>query len=176
MLIRSFTLFLIASAVCAGRVQCQATDVQFDPSLDVDLSAMTLSPTGLYSKVLTEGDGEAATVGVRIAIAFTAYLPDGTKFSESAPDEPFEVDLGEDVMIPGFFEGLLGIRIGESRLLVIPPDLAYGVRGVDGVIQPGATLVFRVERVALPRSAAPDRKSWVATAGCGISMSYGCSR
>jgi peptidylprolyl isomerase len=113
----------------------------------VDLAAMTRSQTGLYSRVLAEGQGEPATNGTRLLVEYTGSFPDGRQFDASAPGQPLEVEIGETPLIPGFTEGLQGIRPGESRLLVIPPEIGYGERGSPPVIPANATLVFRIRRV-----------------------------
>ena len=147
MLIHLFLLVLVFSGVMVEDTRAQVPEIIFDPSLGVDLSAMTRSPSGLYSRVLEKGQGERATTGTSLEIEFTAHLPDGTQFGESVLGEPLEVSLGQTRMIAGFMEGLMGMRPGESRLIVIPPEIGYGTRGVDGVVPPSSTLVFRLKRV-----------------------------
>jgi hypothetical protein len=138
---------------------------EYAPSLGVDLATMQQSPTGLYTQVLEQGEGAPATNGNPLSVEYTGYLPDGTQFDASAPGQPFQIVLGETSLIPGFTEGLEGIRPGESRLLVIPPDLAYGSESPAEIIPPNATLVFRVRRAdgAPPAdsAAAPDSAAGV---------------
>jgi FKBP-type peptidyl-prolyl cis-trans isomerase FkpA len=122
-------------------------EMTFAPALGVDLASMTRSQTGLYSQVLEQGQGEPATNGTRLLVEYAGSFPDGRQFDASRPGEPFEVILGQTGLIPGFVEGLQGIRPGESRLLVIPPELGYGDRGAGDAVPPGATLVFRIKRV-----------------------------
>lgn len=129
---------------------------EYAPSLGVDLATMQQSPTGLYTQVLEEGEGEPAANGSSLSLEYTGYLQDGTRFDASAPGEPFEIVLGETSLIPGFTEGLQGMRPGESRLLVIPPALAYGSESPAEIIPSNATLVFRVRRAdGVGSSAAP---------------------
>ena len=62
--------------------------------------------------------------------------------------DPFEFKLGAGQVIPGWDEGLVGLRKGGRRLLIIPPDMGYGPNGTpDGAIQPNETLIFVVDRV-----------------------------
>lgn len=122
----------------------------YAPELGVDLSAMQQSSTGLYTQDLVEGSGDPAEAGDVVRVHYTGRLPDGTTFDSSVPrGEPFEVTLGQGRVIPGWEEGLLGMRQGGRRLLVIPPALAYGSQGAGGVIPPGATLIFEVEMLEI---------------------------
>jgi FKBP-type peptidyl-prolyl cis-trans isomerase FkpA len=119
----------------------------FAPALEVDLSKMTQSATGLYVQDIREGQGEPLAAGQTAVVHYTGWLPDGTKFDSSRDrNEPFEVAVGQGQVIPGWEEGLQGMKAGGHRKLVIPPTLAYGAEGAGGgVIPPNATLVFDVE-------------------------------
>ena len=79
---------------------------------------------------------------------YTGWTRNGRRFDSSEARGPLDVVLGEGTVIPGFEEGLEGMRLGEQRLLVIPHELAYGSRRI-GDIPPYAILVFRIELVGL---------------------------
>jgi FKBP-type peptidyl-prolyl cis-trans isomerase len=96
-------------------------------------------------QVLREGDGETVTTGDTAAVHYTGWLPDGTQFDSSRGRDPIQFQLGAREVIPGWDEGVAGMRVGGRRQLVIPPELAYGEQGAGGVIPPRATLVFDVE-------------------------------
>lgn len=127
-----------------------ASAVQFAPSLDVDLSRMTQTPTGLYIEDIEEGSGEEAQPGQEVAVHYTGWLPSGQEFDSSRDrGEPITFIIGESSVIEGWHEGIAGMKPGGRRKLVIPPDLAYGAEGRPPVIPPNATLVFDTELVEI---------------------------
>jgi peptidylprolyl isomerase len=107
---------------------------------------MTLTPEGLYYYDLAEGTGEAAERGDRVRIHYNGFFPDGTLFDSSqARGEPIQFVLGMREVIRGWELGVPGMKHGGRRLLVIPPDLGYGSRGLSGVVPGNSTLVFEVQ-------------------------------
>lgn len=123
-----------------------AIATEYAPGLGVALGEMTETPSGLRYRVVEEGSGETAESGDTVVVHYTGYLPDGTQFDSSrGRDEPFQFLLGAGRVIPGWDEGVAGMKVGEQRKLVVPPDLGYGAQGAGGVIPPNATLVFDVE-------------------------------
>jgi FKBP-type peptidyl-prolyl cis-trans isomerase FkpA len=135
-----------ARAGGGGTVQGAPSDITYAGELDVDLARMTRQPSGLYVQDLETGSGETAVAGRTAVVHYTGWLPDGTRFDSSHDrGEPFAFSLGAGEVIPGWDEGVEGMRTGGRRKLVIPSDLAYGPSGAGGVIPPDATLVFDVE-------------------------------
>ncbi|MGA1191578.1 MAG: FKBP-type peptidyl-prolyl cis-trans isomerase [Bdellovibrionota bacterium] len=118
----------------------------------IDLSAFTANPSGLKVRQDAEGAGEEASKQEQVRVHYTGWLIDpetgekGNKFDSSRDrGQPFSFVLGIGQVIRGWDEGVAGMKVGERRTLVIPPELGYGSRGAGGVIPPNATLLFDVE-------------------------------
>ncbi len=106
--------------------------------------------SGLKYEVLREGNGPGAKAGQTVAVHYTGWLTNGTKFDSSVDrGQPFDFHLGAGQVIKGWDEGVAGMKVGEKRKLTIPPQLGYGERGAGGVIPPNATLVFDVELLGI---------------------------
>jgi peptidylprolyl isomerase len=96
--------------------------------------------------VVKEGTGNAIQNGNIAVVHYTGTLLDGTKFDSSVDRElPFGFVLGAGEVIQGWEQGVLGMKVGEKRILRIPPELGYGAFGAGGIIKPNTTLVFDIE-------------------------------
>lgn len=102
----------------------------------------------LFSQDENEGAGIEAKTGDVLSVHYTGKLQDGTVFDTSVGKKPFQFVLGAGKVIPGWDQGLIGMKAGGKRLLVVPPDLAYGQNGY-GPIPGNATLIFEVELLAI---------------------------
>lgn len=119
----------------------------FAPALGVDLPSMTRTASGLYLQDLVAGDGPVVQAGQATSVRYAGWLPDGTQFDATGPSgPPFAFRPGRGEVIAGWDEGVVGMRVGGRRLLVIPPSLGYGASG-SGPIPPNAILVFVVDVV-----------------------------
>ena len=111
---------------------------------------MNTTDSGLQYDDTVLGTGDEAEAGHGVSVHYTGWLYDdgakGAKFDSSKDrNEPFSFELGAGRVIRGWDEGVQGMRVGGTRVLVIPPELGYGARGAGGVIPPNATLMFEVE-------------------------------
>jgi peptidylprolyl isomerase len=103
-------------------------------------------PTKLYSRDIVKGTGKAAKPGDNVTVDYvgTSYS-NGEQFDASWDSgNPFQFQLGAQMVIAGWDQGVAGMREGGRRLLVIPPDLGYGAQG-QGSIAPNETLIFVVD-------------------------------
>ena len=93
------------------------------------------------------GDGPSPEAGKKVTVHYTGRLEDGTKFDSSVDrGQPFTFVIGVSQVIKGWDEGVMTMKVGGKRKLIIPPDLGYGEIGTpDGTIPPNATLIFDVE-------------------------------
>lgn len=113
----------------------------------VDEADYTTTATGLKYYDFVVGDGASPTKGKSVTVHYTGWLLDGDKFDSSLDrGQPFSFNIGAGQVIRGWDEGVMGMKVGGKRQLVIPPELGYGSGGAGGgVIPPNATLVFEVE-------------------------------
>jgi peptidylprolyl isomerase len=100
---------------------------------------------------LTVGDGDEATAGAKVTVHYVGVsFSSGEEFDASwNRGQPFEFRLGKGQVIPGWDQGVAGMRVGGRRRLTIPSAMAYGARGAGGVIKPHEPLIFVVDLLAV---------------------------
>jgi peptidylprolyl isomerase len=135
--------FLLAAVLHAGCGSSPATrTVPGDPVA----GTVEKTASGLEYVDLVQGTGPSPASGQNVTVHYTGYLLDGKKFDSSVDrNEPFSFIIGTGQVIKGWDEGVMGMKVGGKRKLIIPPDLGYGTRGAGGVIPPNAQLIFDVE-------------------------------
>ena len=102
--------------------------------------------SGLGYLDLVEGSGARPKTGDTVSVHYTGWFKSGAKFDSSLDrGAPFEFPVGKGRVIKGWDEGVISMKVGGKRRLIIPAHLGYGDRGAGGVIPPGATLIFEVE-------------------------------
>jgi FKBP-type peptidyl-prolyl cis-trans isomerase len=120
--------------------------VDFVAELAVDLDDFQRSESGLYWQDIQIGEGPIARRTSRVWIQYVGWLPDGTVFDGNVGGEPYHLRLGGNEVIRGWNEGIVDMKRGGIRKLVVPPALGYGSAG-RGDVPPGATMVFLIELV-----------------------------
>ncbi|MGH9093670.1 MAG: FKBP-type peptidyl-prolyl cis-trans isomerase [Acidimicrobiales bacterium] len=123
----------------------QATELKVAPVIHAGSGA---APTKLVIKDLLEGSGAVAQAGSTVSVQYVGALYTGGKVFDSSwtRGQPAAFSLAQ--VIPGFAQGIAGMKVGGRRELVIPPDLGYGANGT-GPIPPNATLVFVIDLLAV---------------------------
>jgi FKBP-type peptidyl-prolyl cis-trans isomerase FkpA len=101
------------------------------------------------------GTGPAAQAGQRVEVHYVGWLAGADTKFESSIDrgKPLRFRLGGGEVIKGWDQGIVGMRLGGRRRIVVPPELGYGRRGAGAKIPPNATLIFEVELVSVESSA-----------------------
>ncbi|WP_410658688.1 FKBP-type peptidyl-prolyl cis-trans isomerase [Amycolatopsis sp. lyj-112] len=109
------------------------------------------APADLQTSDITVGEGQEAKTGDTVTVHYVGVSHStGDEFDASwNRGEPLRFGLGSGQVIPGWDQGVAGMKVGGRRQLVIPPHLAYGDRGAGGVIKPGETLIFVVDLVGV---------------------------
>ena len=133
------------AAPAAAAATAAIESATFSPALGVDLATSTKAPSGLYYRDLVAGTGAVVANGQMLSMRYTGWLPDGTRFDGNEPDgPPLPFVLGATGIVEGWNLGILGMRVGGRRQLIIPSALGYGPDG-NGPIPPNAIMVFNVE-------------------------------
>lgn len=105
------------------------------------------SASGIYYSLIKEGSGDFPQTGKQVSVHYTGFMLDGTVFDSSETrGQTFDIIIGEDRIIPGWIEIISGMRMGERRRVIIPPEMAYGDQ-TYGPIQPNSWLIFEMEMV-----------------------------
>lgn len=133
----------VAQAAVAGKAVAMEEGKNLVKSKGGDVTKGAVSPTGLWSLDMVEGTGPNPTPSSNVTVHYTGWLTNGTKF-DSSRDRGQPTSFGLNQVIRGWTEGVGGMKKGGKRYLVIPPEMAYGERGVS-IIPPNSTLVFEVE-------------------------------
>lgn len=125
----------------AGEV---SDDLASKPTIEVPTGS---APTELVSEDIVTGDGATAEQGDTVEVQYVGVdYETGEEFDTSwGGGEPFSFQLGSGQVIPGWDQGVEGMKVGGRRELIVPPDLAYGAQGSPPTIGPNATLVFVID-------------------------------
>ncbi len=139
------------SSTASSSASCHSGVVQnYTDSFSTKVSLKKL-PDGVQYGDIIEGCGAQVKAGDKVTVQYTGWLTNGKEFdsSRSPGRQPFSFVVGKGTVISGWEEGVLGMRVGTVRRLVIPPALGYGAGGAGSSIPPNATLVFNVELLSI---------------------------
>ena len=120
----------------------------YDISGGIMNTASPAANAGLIVQDEVIGTGAEAVAGSLVSVQYTGKLENGTVFDTSAGKAPIQFPLGQGYVIPGWELGITGMKVGGKRLLIIPPDMAYGDKD-NGPIPANSTLIFEVELVGV---------------------------
>lgn len=147
-LARISTLLLLSLVLSAPALRAQREKI---PAEDLEIVEKTWplakkTNTGIRYVIMEEGSGARPKPGESVAVLYTGKLLSGAVFDETQDkDKPFRVRVARDQVIQGWDQVLQLMRVGEKRLVIIPPELGYGTRGQAPRIPRNATLVFIIE-------------------------------
>lgn len=128
-------------------VASKSTDMKAKPEIPAQKGS---PPTGLVTQDIVKGSGQEAKPGDKVTVKYVGVLWEGgTQFDASwdrqPPQDVFQFTIGKGEVIPGWDQGVAGMKVGGRRQLTIPPDLGYGANGSPPTIPPDSTLVFVVD-------------------------------
>lgn len=142
----TFVTIAVAFGLLSGTAATFARPTKVNEQISQVPQGAVTTASGLKYQDLLVGQGAQPRRGQTVSVHYTGWLPNGQKFDSSVDrGQPFEFQLGAGQVIRGWDEGVASMHIGSKRKLIIPPNLAYGDRGVPGAIPPGSTLIFDVE-------------------------------
>lgn len=139
----------MASVLAERKMAKEEHQKKIDALINEKWPGSVTTTSGLRYLVKAEGTGEPPKPGTTVIAHYTGRFLENSKKFDSSYDrgEPIRFKVGIGQVIPGWDEALLTMKKGEKRILIIPPELAYGPRGVPKVIEPNSWLVFDVELV-----------------------------
>ena len=142
--IAGFVLSLDKTPTVIEVTDSQATKQEVNNQQTQQIEIMPVDELQIEDTII--GEGKEAIAGKVVSVHYTGTLVDGTKFDSSVDrGTPFQFTLGAGQVIKGWDQGVLGMKVGGKRTLIIPSDLAYGPAGRPGTIPPSATLIFDIE-------------------------------
>ena len=148
-LLLALALLLAACGSESGTSEPPAIEgTTFAAALGVNLAASTRTTSGLYYRDLGAGSGATVTNGMSASVRYTLWLPNGSQIeTNTTGGAPFTFTVGAGQVIAGWDQGIVGMKVGGSRQLIIPPALGYGA-AAQGPIPGNSILVFSVQVVS----------------------------
>jgi len=143
-----FLLLAAMMILACSQKETTSPDIKKEGDVQMEKGAagqMITTPSGLQYEDIVPGSGASPSAGKKVIVHYTGWLTDGKKFDSSVDrNQPFSFQIGAGEVIKGWDEGVMSMKIGGKRKLIIPASLGYGAAGAGGVIPANATLVFEV--------------------------------
>ena len=141
---------LLAQANAGVQRSRQSQRDEIIRKINADYPNTLQTPSGIRYIILREGSGNKPARGRNVSVHYTGRLLDGFVFDDSIlSGAPIEFNAGTGRVIAGWDETVMDMRVGEKRLVIIPPELAYGDMEIDGVIPANSFLIFEMELVSV---------------------------
>ena len=141
---RSLIVVAVLTAICS--VSAMIGPEQAGAKGKPAVAKTVTTASGLKYVDVKVGSGMSPVKGKQVKVHYTGTLENGKKFDSSVDrNEPFTFVIGVGQVIPGWDEGVMNMKVGGKRKLIIPSKLGYGAAGAGGDIPPNATLLFDVE-------------------------------
>jgi FKBP-type peptidyl-prolyl cis-trans isomerase len=135
-------------AAVSGKAPTPAVVADVPPALATAKGEYKTTPAGVKYTTVKEGTGAVVRAGQKVTVHYTGTLEDGRKFDSSRDrDKPATFSIGTGDVITGWDEAVPGMKIGEQRKLIVPPNAGYGAQGRPPQIPPNATLNFDIELI-----------------------------
>jgi FKBP-type peptidyl-prolyl cis-trans isomerase len=150
-------LILVSSILMCGATPALRAQREKLPPADLEYVEKTWpdakkTATGIRYIVMRPGEGDSPKPGDKVNVLYVGRLLDGKMFDEATdPQKPFTFRVRRDMVIEGWDQVLQLMKKGEKRLVIIPPELAYGTRGQPPKIGRGQTLVFEIELLSFSK-------------------------
>jgi FKBP-type peptidyl-prolyl cis-trans isomerase len=144
-LVISLAIVVLVAVTVMMTLQTEAVAQDRPQDIPAKEQKVVKKDSGLEYIEVRLGVGETVKVGSKIKVFYAGKLKDGTPVDSNIGKMPYDITVGETRLIRGMAEGLLGIKEGGKRKLLIPPQLGYGKEGSPPKVPPKADLVFEVE-------------------------------
>ena len=143
-----FLAIILSSLIVLSLASCSSGSSAGKGAGSDPYANYTKTATGLYYLDTKEGTGPSAQFGQTVTLDYIGKLENGTVFENSYQQKrPISFKLGDEEIIKGWNQGIINMKKGGKRILVIPPELGYGSRAVGNSIPANSTLIFEVELI-----------------------------